>query len=1095
MERRCGDNRLLGRILSADGPGVVVWGPAACGKTTAALGVYRHYQDEAGCPACWLLVPNARAAGRLRRGLVDASDAGVAVSPAVMTFGALTGRILAAAKEPARGMSAFHRHLLLSRIVADLHTRGRLGALAPVADTPGLIVALDRAIAELKRAAIEPDDLARAVGEAPDKRGDLVAIYRRYQQELLAVGAYDVEGQAWLAREHLRRIEPGSPLPGLEAVRAVVADGFTDFTPTQLEILFLLAERGRRVVITLPLARDGRRRMWHWTSRTLQRLRERFGSGLVEIDAGECAAASEDQHAALRVLWDHAFRHDATCPMPEGFSVLAASGIDAEVGAVARRVKALLHDGAAPGSLAVLARNLDAYREPILRIFGEHDVPVAPAPRPLTDEPIVRFLLDVASLWPELAWRDCLAVLRNSYFRPRALGEAYGAATVQAAEALIRDGNVLAGREEYLRAADRMAARAERQEAEDDDEPGQPSIRRPDGQTLRQAREMLEGLFDLAERAADPARLREDVEALELPEAAERHGDGDLIARDLRALAALADCLSALPGPGVKMAHVREALSAADCPAAGGESLVDVLDVLDARAARYEHVFLLGVSERQFPPRYVEGSLIGEGDRARWPAHGVVLDRRRDLTAREMLLFYLAVSRARQTLTVSYLDADASGGAGSPSSFLLSLLEPAGGLAEAPHQTIPPGMLVPPAGELASQRDAFNAGVAGLFGQGAPDALAWAVHHAPTRTLRAAMGIWAHHRRWQPGACNEFDGRITDPALREELARRFPGATIFSAGRLDTYGQCPWQYFATYLLKLAPLSEPQRRLEPQTRGTFCHNVLFRVMRVLGERLGRPVRLAEIDEALLIEALDEAVAAEAADVEARRPPYAVLWRIQLQQMRQALWEYLAAARSRGELKAESLHFELAFGPGADPSAPRDEASRSEPVHLTTPAGELLLRGRIDRVDRIRFDEVEGLLVVDYKTGRLPSEADMRSGRSLQMPLYAAAAEAILHRPCVGGAFHRIGATTVSFERFFAAVTTARGLVPYKLDEAYETKRHDAMETVARFVRQMAAGQFDALPGDRCPTYCPFRQICHYSPARARIKADDAAGEGP
>ena len=113
----------------------------------------------------------------------------------------------------------------------------------------------------------------------------------------------------------------------------------------------------------------------------------------------------------------------------------------------------------------------------------------------------------------------------------------------------------------------------------------------------------------------------------------------------------------------------------------------------------------------------------------------------------------------------------------------------------------------------------------------------------------------------------------------------------------------------------------------------------------------------------------------------------------------------------------------------------------------------------------------------------------------MPLYAAAVEAILGAECVGGVFHRVGAAGSRMERFFAAVTTSRGRDAYKLDATYEDRRRSAIETVGRFVRRMAAGRFDALPTHECPGYCPFRQICHFSPARARIKtpaADDGEG---
>jgi len=247
------------------------------------------------------------------------------------------------------------------------------------------------------------------------------------------------------------------------------------------------------------------------------------------------------------------------------------------------------------------------------------------------------------------------------------------------------------------------------------------------------------------------------------------------------------------------------------------------------------------------------------------------------------------------------------------------------------------------------------------------------------------------------------------------------------------------------------------------------------------------------------ALDEAIDAEAKSVEARRPPYPALWQIQLEQMRRDLSAYLRSAASRDVLDTTALRFELSFGIELDPDEPHDDRSTAEPVIVATPAGEICLRGRLDRIDYVAFDDVEGLLVVDYKTGRLPTEKDVLAGRNLQMPLYAAAAEAMLGGKCVGGAFHKIGGGGGRFERFFAGVRTARGKKRYKVDEGYEAKLEAAMETVGRFVRQMAQGRFDALPTHDCPGYCPLRQICRYSPVRAERKtpppaeADVAAGK--
>jgi len=50
----------------------------------------------------------------------------------------------------------------------------------------------------------------------------------------------------------------------------------------------------------------------------------------------------------------------------------------------------------------------------------------------------------------------------------------------------------------------------------------------------------------------------------------------------------------------------------------------------------------------------------------------------------------------------------------------------------------------------------------------------------------------------------------------------------------------------------------------------------------------------------------------------------------------------------------------------------------------------------------------------------------------------------------------------------------------------------MATVGEIVRGIRCGRFDLSPREACGHRCQFRQICHYSQARSRLKeaAQDA-----
>jgi superfamily I DNA/RNA helicase len=635
---------LIERTLSAPTRAVVLTGPASAGKTQAVIDLYERLSSPASPSRCLILAPGAVAARHLRRRLLEGDIRGgtacsqavlpgqhdklhglrasratrlpascrTIVSPRILTFADLSRRILAEATDPdstpAGTMSTFQRRLLLRSIVDTLTDNGALAGFVKVADTPGLIISLDAAIAELKRAAIEPEQLAPLAADNPAKAA-LLSVYERYQSALQESRRCDVEGQAWLARDCLARLAEAGQSPAVLAdVDLLAVDGFTDLTPTQLEMLSLAATDSRKVLITLPWADDGRSRLWHWTSRTLENIRSRFGDAITHV------AVEPPARPALGGLWDRVFDYDAAAAdPPNGLTMIAAGGIEQEVAAAAKDIKQLLLHGTLAGQVAVLVRSLDEYGPVIDRVFAECDIPLSPSPTVLTDEPIVRFLLAASSLAPQFSYEQVLTVIGSSYFRPRALGE-FDDRSVATARAMILEGNVASSAAAYARAAERfihLADAPQADSADTEDESLQPAVLLRSADGIRSASDMLSRLFELSSAGDDLPAL---VDAMQMPQAAAEHHDPQLIARDLRALAALQTALADLP-PDTSPQHVREALAAVPCSPARTESLVDVVNVIDARATRYDHVFVLGLSEGQFPRHFSDSALLTEADR------------------------------------------------------------------------------------------------------------------------------------------------------------------------------------------------------------------------------------------------------------------------------------------------------------------------------------------------------------------------------------------------------------------------------------------------------------------------------------------------
>ena len=1071
------------QIESADQPVVLLRGPARSGKTSAVLDWITDNRRVGR--RCFLLVPNRSAVDWYVGRLMRTSESDRLVYPDIMTFAAFGAKVLAWAGLAERMISPLGRYLLLKGVIDDLHADGKLEAISAVVDTPGAVTAVDRAIAELKRSAVEPDGLAGSVAGGPAKGRDLLKIYRLYQHRLVERGLYDVEGQMWLVRKYLSDA-PKSIIGRLEGIWGIVADGFTDFTPTQLEILKLASLHVKRTLITLPWAEEPHRaRMWHWTQRTMSAIRGTFTSRLREIELCPDQSSPGASPAALGDLGENLFdldRRKGASDPPDCLKIVSAASAEEEVSAAAGWTKRLLQKNPSD-SIAVVARSLEAYREPIERIFKAHCIPIDGLAGALNEVPIVRFALDVLSIGPEFVHTDVLRVIKNSYFRPGALGR-YDDRTVATAEDLIRTGNVVGGRSAYSQAVRRLAGAARSAERTDDeDEPFQAQRRSWSADEYLQAGRMLEALFELS---SAPGGLEAIVDRLELRESACRLGWPELIARDLRALSTLRDAISEPGAAELSAGSLKRALSVVPCTPGRGLAMVEVLDVLDARPMRFDHLVFLGLVEGGFPRRYQDSSLIGESDRKRWSAEGVDLDSRRDLSAREMLLFYLGMTRPDKTLWLGYSCQDDDPQASPASPYLQGIVEQLGGMELARRtsliERIGPGEFTPSAGRIATAGQAVLAGLAGRFQPALDDeklGINWAVRHAAEIVSAFSRGLWLNYRRWQPGNCDEYDGRLDESAV-EALSADRAGREIFSASRLSSYSLCPWGYFATYVLDLRPPLSVDRQMEPQAAGLYCHAVLERVFTRLRDRLGEAFVPANVGDGELLAELDRAMADQDESIATRPPAYPALWRAQRSRIRDELIAYLLELKSDRPVGVP-IHLELAFGCGTDRLNSCDPASRPEPVTLDTPDGPVRLRGQIDRVDRLLDADPCGVMVIDYKTGRLATKNDVQAGRSLQLPIYAWAAGQLLNMPVYAAAFHRIGSGKSKSRHLMGGLPGEKEKIDSFLDDL-ESSRN----TIGRIAREIGMGRFDLSPAANCPSYCPHRMICQYSRFRLELK---------
>ena len=1090
-------------------PVELILGPARSGKGGRVLDAYREALARHGPGRCLMLVPTAPRRRATESRLLASSPDGVLVGPNVLVLAELGERLLASAGRTVRLIGPLARRHLIRRCLAHLSERDA-AVLGKVRDTPGLVEALDRLFDELKRARVEPDALGRALGgglRSPRNRL-LAVLYTAYQRALRERDLYDEAGRFWHAADLLAHGEFG-PFGNLALL---VADGFQDFDPAQLDVLESLAGRAERTIITLVYEPD-RPKLFGVTQRTLEALRHRFKRRIVEtlLEPQTATPRPADLERVRTRLFRPPGAESESLPMAEGsIRILRAAGRTREVEEVARQICDLVRKGAAQGSVAVLARSLEPYASLVREIFPRYGLPFRmERPRRLAECPVVRAAMALVRPQVETyAFRAVARLLRSSYF----CAEAFGAdgETARAAVRLAREANVWKGRDAYFRGLDYLKGCVTRS-AEAPDDAGElaltPERKRERLQEIDRVRTFLARLFDelaLPDRGGRTAladHFRRLLRTAHLRETACADENVARRARDLKALAALEDVLrevAALPDDQIETTREQflgEVAASLALTMVQAEDPLDapvvVLDVAQSRALAFDHVFLVGLAEREFPRRGRPHPFFSDAERADLRRRGVAL---RDTThdaEHEMLLYYLAATRPGQTLTLSYPSLDAEGRPALPSHYLeetAALFAKAKDGERLPTIEVGTRDVDLSAERARAERELLTAALWTLWGPGETHdadlhlAAVEALLAKGDAALAALAGVAVERERERGEGFGPFDGCLAAPDILEALCRRYPAEAVLSTGRLERFGGCPFTFFAADLLRLEPLEEPSPDLGPLEVGKIYHGLLERFFGAVAASKTLAGRITEETHAAALGLLGETADAYFGHLESHgRVGSAALWSVQKRNIVRDLARMLDwHVANLGEWRA--AHTEVWFG--APPGVHVRPPGSDQPLAMENPHGPVRLRGRMDRLDQPATGEA-GCLVIDYKSGtQAPSKKKMHRGTSFQLPVYLWAAEALLGlRP-----------EKVPMEAFFLPIRALRRSgrlqsldAKGEPDEKFRRTLDLARRYVANFIEAMRGGTFPVWPRDRgaCRN-CNYGEICRYAEWRLRRK---------
>lgn len=897
--------------------------------------------------------------------------------------------------------------------------RSDLAVFASMVDYPGFRDTIARALSEFNAYDIGPGDLLTGIGagaEIPSflsqKLMDIELVYREYRK-FLENRFLDPDDYLALAGSRMHQ-------SSLLKHSSVWIDGFSGFTPREYEIIASIMKSASQVTIALCMDREEIQHKPRETS-LFHPVREVFEkiSGICQeygipmqntIFLGEGVALPRFKSCELLEI-EYEFRNQGRRVRPQsvrtpkslsngegscqtlrdGVRLVAAVNPRAEVEFVARQILALVRDqGLRFKDITLEVRNLGMYKDLVKMVFTDHGIPFfldekrSLSHHPLAElirsafdmvltgfgfDPVFRYLkTDLVPVERELVDKLENYVLASgirgkSWISPEPWQHSSKFLSDNNDEAISDQGNeneIDSTRKQAMKAFGKFHWELMCQNS---------SFRQ--GLT---ARGISMAVYNLLLELDVPRTLSQWQKNCEdegdLISALEHAGVWDKVIEILeQAVEILGHQPCDVKTYSLLINAGLEDIKLGAIPPSLDQVLVGTLD--RTRQPECKASFLLGALEGHFPKKQGEEGIFTDRDREALFQMGLNLEpSSRVKQFHEQYLVYIALTRPQERLYVSYPLGDHEGKALFPSpviGWIKSIL---------PHKNEVLVSMEPP-GKYPDDLDylvpstvwGLTARRLSLVRRGMPPGIVWQEAYrwmlepsrlAKSRKILGSLG---------------FSNRL--PELGRNLSERLYGRPLAtSVSRLERFQQCPFQHFARDGLGLR--EREVFKLDPARAGSFFHEAMREfVFSIVSQ--GRPVDALEPEDVAnvmdrVVQGLVPRIQNELFSSSFRYKHVSRALGSTLKRSAQLFLEHM----KRGKFKPLAVEVPFGLPEGVPPFSIRlfeDE--------------EVLIRGRIDRIDAARLGEDIHVRIMDYKSGS--SNLDLLEvyyGLSLQLLVYLA-----------------------------------------------------------------------------------------------------------
>ncbi|SMB97882.1 DNA helicase/exodeoxyribonuclease V, subunit B [Thermanaeromonas toyohensis ToBE] len=957
-----------------------ILGRAGSGKTRYCLQEIRKELLAAPQgPAIILLVPE-QATFQMEKALVNLPGLQGSIRCQVLSFQRLAWRVSQEVGGAARpSLSDLAKHMLLRRLLKRRAKHLKILHLGAW-HQPGFIHELASTLKEFKYYCLSPSKLREAAASL-DLKGT---------HELLAVKLHDLaliwedmektlEGNTHFAEDYLEILASNLlKAPSLKEAE-IWLDGFSSFTPQEYKVLEGLLKAARRVHITLCMnAQDLEASLSEGdpfyppkeTFKKLQNLAVRLNVPVEPMTVLDQGIPPRFAEVPILAWVEKNFFTPFASPWPQevvNLKIFSSSNRRAEVETVAREILYLSRTkGYRWRDIAIMVRNLELYQSLLVNVLRDYEIPFfLDVKRPITHHPLVKLICTaletVSQNW---AYEPLFRLLKTDLL------------PLSREEVDVLENYVLACGIQGSRWLDsqpwtyqpRWALENEKETLEINLLKNKVVALLGDfHRALRQAQSVQEitlALYELLLKLKVPEKLEEwRLKAMENGQWEEAQEHAQIWETIIEILEQLVDILGE---ERIDLQEYQQIIMAA----LEGELLglipqgldqVLVISLDRSRLPEVRAAFLLGVNEGIFPARPLALGFLKDEEREYLLEKGWEVgpsSRRRLLE--EQHLVYLALTRSREFLGISYALADEEGNALRPSPIIARLKALLPQLKEIPSIPEPITHPRPLLSQLAINLSKLKSG-ADLEPVWL-EVYNWARSHPLYKEILAKIirGLFYSNQ---------------EPPLPKDIAYALYGDPLkTTVSRLEEFKKCPFSHFLKYGLKL---KERQRyQLLPPDLGEFFHTALKELAVALRKQHKdwKDLELAscqklcqDVVEKLLPKFQNEIFFSTARYRYLTHKLIGIIQRTAAVLVEQAKWTSFRTVGS-----------EVTFGSGETLPG----------LRLVLPQGELLeIYGRIDRLDAVQEGDNFWIRIIDYKSRPVNFKlVDFYWGLELQLLTY-------------------------------------------------------------------------------------------------------------